>query len=162
MKARATAGLLIYRQAGGVLEILLGHYGGPFWANRDQGAWTVFKGRSNPGETPLVTAVREFEEETGWSAPPTPWLRLPQVKTSHQIMDIWAVEADFDPDALCPGMFSMEWPRHSGRTREFPEIDRVEWFSVSQAKAYVTAGQRALFDHLIRILDSPDKETPIH
>ena len=154
MAPRATAGLLIYRRAGGALEVLLGHYGGPFWANRDQGAWTVFKGRSNPGETPRETAVREFEEETGWSAPPIPWLRLPQVKTPRQIMDIWAVETDFDPAALRPGLFSMEWPPRSGNIQEFPEIDR-EWFSIPEAHTKMPRGQRVLLDHLTRLLNQP-------
>ena len=150
MPPRSSAGLLIYRrQADGSMEVLLGHYGGPFWANRDQGAWTVFKGRGHPGETPRETAIREFEEETGWAAPPTPWLRLPRVRTPHQVMDIWAVEADFEPAALRPGTFSMEWPRGSGRFREFPEIDRAQWFSISQARRKMPASQRKLLDHLV-------------
>ena len=132
--------------------MLLGHYGGPFWAKRDQGAWTVFKGRGHPGETLRETATREFEEETGWAAPPQPWLRLPRVETSHQVMDIWAVEADFDPDALRPGMFSMEWPTHSGEIREFPEIDRAEWFSLARGRRKMPESQRVLLDHLARIL----------
>ncbi|MYD40787.1 MAG: NUDIX domain-containing protein, partial [Acidimicrobiia bacterium] len=115
MAPRTSAGLLIYRRnSSGAVEVLLGHYGGPFWAGRDQGAWTVFKGRGHQGETHMETATREFEEETGWNAPPDPWLQLPEVRTPNQIMNIWAVEADFDPDALQPGTFSMEWPPRSG------------------------------------------------
>ncbi len=152
MAPRASAGLLIYRRAGKALEVLLGHYGGPFWAHRDEGAWTVFKGRSNPGETPKETAAREFEEETGWAVPPPPWLPLRQVRTPHQIMDIWAVEADYDPAALRPGMFSLEWPARSGRFREFPEIDRVQWFSIPEARRKSTAGQKALLENLSQLL----------
>ena len=107
------------------------------------------------GETLLETATREFEEETGWPAPPDPWLPLPQVRAANQIMNIWAVEADYDPEALQPGLFSMEWPPRSGRTREFPEIDRAQWFSIPDARVSVASSQRALLDHLIRILEHP-------
>ncbi|MDE0231008.1 MAG: NUDIX domain-containing protein [bacterium] len=158
MAPRISAGLLIYRRnSSGAVEVLLGHYGGPFWARRDQGAWTVFKGRGHQGETLLETATREFEEETGWKAPPDPWLPLPEVKAANQIMSIWAVEADFDPDALQPGLFSMEWPPRSGITREFPEIDRAQWFSVPEARVSVASSQRALLDHLVRVLESLSK-----
>lgn len=154
MPPRASAGVLIYRRGvGGALEVLLGHYGGPFWANRDQGAWTVFKGRSNPGETPLETAVREFQEETGWDPPSVSWQRLPRVKTPHQVMDIWAMEADFDPALLRPGLFSMEWPRGSGRQQEFPEIDRVRWFTLPEAHTKMPTSQRVLLNHLVRLLN---------
>lgn len=156
MPPRSTAGLLIYRRrASGALEVLLGHYGGPFWARRDQGAWTVFKGAAHEGETLLETATREFEEETGWSAPSDPWVPLPPVKAANQIMTIWAVEADFDPAALRPGLFSMEWPLRSGKFREFPEIDRAQWFSVPEAGLKMPSSQRVLLDHLIRFLDEP-------
>lgn len=153
MAPRISAGLLIYRRnPSGAVEVLLGHYGGPFWAGRDQGAWTVFKGRGHQGESLAETAIREFEEETGWKAPSEPWLPLPEVETANQIMNIWAVEADFDPEALQPGMFSMEWPPRSGTTREFPEIDRAHWFSIPEARVSVASSQTALLDHLIRIL----------
>ncbi|MCQ3803098.1 MAG: NUDIX domain-containing protein [bacterium] len=156
MPPRASAGLLIYRRgASGALEVLLGHYGGPFWARRDRGAWTVFKGRGHQGETPLETAIREFEEETGWEAPPDPWLSLPQVKAANQVMTIWAVEADFDPAALRPGMFSMEWPLRSGKFREFPEIDRAQWFSIPEARIKMPASQTVLLDYLAEGLRRP-------
>ncbi len=150
---RISAGLLIYRLSPNQsLEVLLGHYGGPFWSRVDQGGWTVFKGAAHNGETLHETATREFEEETGWPAPPAPWLPLPQVKTSHQVMNIWAVEADFDSAALAPGLFSMEWPPRSGKTQEFPEIDRAEWFSITEARAKMSSGQIVLLDHLICLL----------
>ena len=145
--------MLVYRQgAAGVVEVLLGHYGGPFWHNRDQGAWTVFKGRGHEGETARQTAAREFEEETGWPAPSVPWLRLPQVRTAQQVMDIWAVEIDFDPAALRPGMFSMEWPPRSGQNREFPEIDRAQWFTIPDARLKLSGSQTVLLDHLNKLL----------
>lgn len=112
----------------------------------------MFKGAPHDDETPQETATREFEEETGWPAPPDPWLPLPQVKTSHQIMNIWAVEANFDPAALAPGLFSMEWPPRSGRTAHFPEIDRAQWFSIPEARIKMTSSQRVLLDHLTYLL----------
>lgn len=155
MPPRTSAGLLIYRRRPeGSLEVLLGHYGGPFWARRDHGAWTVFKGNAHRDETPQETAIREFEEETGWPAPADGWLALPQVKAANQVMNIWAVEADFDPEALQPGMFSMEWPPRSGRTQEFPEIDRARWFSVPEARVKVAYSQSPLLDHLLRAVDN--------
>lgn len=156
MPPRTTAGLLIYRRgATGTLEVLLGHYGGPFWGRRDQGAWTVFKGRSHQDETPEQTAAREFEEETGWPAPPAPWLALPEVRAANQVMNIWAVGADFDPAALRPGMFSMEWPPRSGTIRQFPEIDRARWFTIPEARVKIVSSQETLLDHLIRRLGRP-------
>ena len=154
MAPRISAGLMVYRRRPSrPTEVLLGHYGGPFWANRDQGAWTVFKGGVHHAETPMEAAAREFEEETGWPAPTDPWLQLPEVKTSHQVMNIWAVEVDLDPAALCPGMFSMEWPPRSGKTREFPEIDRAQWFSIKEARAKMPSSQTTLIDHLTRLID---------
>ena len=156
MPPRNTAGLLIYRRSPtGAVEVLLGHYGGPFWGRRDQGAWTVFKGRSHQGETPEQTAAREFGEETGWPAPPEPWLALPEVRAANQVMNIWAVEADFDPAALRPGMFSMEWPPRSGTIRQFPEIDRAQWFSIPEARTKIVPSQEPLLDHLVRLLGQP-------
>jgi predicted NUDIX family NTP pyrophosphohydrolase len=157
MPPRASAGLLIYRlRPSGEFEVLLGHYGGPFWARRDRGAWTVFKGAPHHGETPAETAAREFEEETGWPAPSDGWLALPQVRAANQVMTIWAVKAEYDPAALQPGMFSMEWPPRSGRIREFPEIDRARWFSTSEARRKLVGSQIALLEHLSRLLDRPD------
>ena len=158
MPPRSSAGLLIYRrEPSGDIHVLLGHYGGPFWARRDRGAWTVFKGRGHEGETPEETAVREFEEETGWPAPSDPWLALPQVRAANQIMNIWAVEADFDPARLQPGMFSMEWPLRSGKMRQFPEIDRAQWFSISEARIKMPGSQKVLLDHLSRLLKQSDR-----
>lgn len=153
MPPRSSAGLLIYRRRPpGDLEVLLGHYGGPFWTRRDRGAWTLFKGRPHQGETPLETATREFEEETGWMAPPDPWMPLPTVRAANQVMTIWAVEVDFDPAALRPGMFSMEWPPRSGKFREFPEVDRAQWFSISEARIKIASSQRVILDHLTHLL----------
>ena len=153
MPPRTSAGLLIYRRClSGELEVLLGHYGGPFWARRDRGAWTVFKGAAHQDETLLETATREFEEETGWAAPIGHWKPLPSVRAANQVMHIWAVEADFDPNALRPGMFSMEWPLRSGKFQEFPEIDRAHWFSIPEARIKIAGSQTVLLHHLIDLL----------
>lgn len=154
MAPRISAGLLVFRaNPPATPEVLLGHYGGPFWARRDRGAWTVFKGERHPGESLRDTAAREFEEETGWEAPPGKWVRLPPVTTRNQIMHIWAVQSDFDPEELRPGCFSMEWPPRSGRTRRFPEIDRVRWFPLETAGSRMPSGQRVLLDHLTGLPD---------
>lgn len=156
MPPRTSGGLLIYRrQSSGEVEVLLGHYGGPLWARSDRGAWTVFKGAAHQGEKPVETAAREFEEETGWPAPSNPWLPLPQVRAANQVMNIWAVEADFDPARLQPGMFSMQWPPHSGKVREFPEIDRAQWFSISEARTKMPRSQTVLLDYLFAVLSAP-------
>ena len=158
MPPRSSAGLLIYRRApSGDLQVLLGHYGGPFWARHDRGAWTVFKGAAHEGEIPEETAAREFEEETGWPAPSEPWLALPRVRAANQIMTIWAVEADFDPAKLQPGMFSMEWPPRSGKMRQFPEIDRAQWFSIYEARLKMPGSQTVLLDHLSRLMKQSDR-----
>ena len=154
MERRISAGLLVFRASPSAPpEVLLGHYGGPFWAHRDRGAWTVFKGGLHADESLRDAAAREFEEETGWTAPSQPWLRLPPVATRNQIMHIWAVRGDFDPAHLSPGHFSMEWPPRSGRTHRFPEIDRVRWFPLETAPTRMPSGQRVLLDHLTRLLD---------
>src|SRR3954453_18605266 len=122
-----SAGLLVFRAgvSGGV-EVLLGHMGGPFWARKDSGAWSVPKGEHGPEEESVAAARREFEEELGHPPPEGRWTPLGDVRQSGgKVVTVWAVEGDFDPDRLVPGTFAMEWPRSSGRLQEFPEIDRV-------------------------------------
>ena len=156
MAPRTSAGLLIFRVSPpATVDVLLGHYGGPFWAGRDDGAWTVFKGEPHPGESLRDAAAREFEEETGWRAPSEHWLALPRVTTPRQIMTIWAVRSDFDPADLRPGDFALEWPPRSGRIRRFPEIDRARWFPLETARSKVPAGQRILLDHLTDLVGAP-------
>jgi predicted NUDIX family NTP pyrophosphohydrolase len=122
-----SAGLLPYRLAGG-LEVLIAHPGGPFFARRDEGAWTLLKGLVEDGEDEEETAAREFTEETGWPAPSRPWLPIGEtVMRSRKIVVAWAVEADYDPAGLAPGTFML-------RGREYPEIDRVEWAAPETAK----------------------------
>ncbi|SHF15686.1 NUDIX domain-containing protein [Streptoalloteichus hindustanus] len=154
MTTRHSAGILLFRRNGddGV-EVLLGHMGGPFWASRDAGAWTLPKGEYPPDEDPLAAARREFAEELGVPAPPGEPTPLGTTRQSGgKVVTAWAVEGDLDPDAVVPGVFEMEWPRGSGRLRSFPELDRVAWFDLDRARELVVTGQRVLLDRLAELL----------
>jgi predicted NUDIX family NTP pyrophosphohydrolase len=144
------------RQAGGV-QVLLAHPGGPFFRNKDEGAWSIPKGEPEPGEDLLVTAQREFKEETGVS-PTGPYLPLRPIKQKGgKIVHAWAFEGDCDPNAITCNTFTMEWPPKSGRQVEFPEIDRAEFFDLTVAKRRIKAGQEALLEELAAILARPDR-----
>jgi predicted NUDIX family NTP pyrophosphohydrolase len=146
---RRSAGLLLYRDTGADVEVLLAHMGGPFWERRDEGAWSVPKGEYGPGETPEAAARREFEEELGLPPPEGLYVPLGEARQSGgKTVTVWAVEADLDPALVVPGTFMMEWPRGSGRVREFPEIDRVGWFGLGAARTKLVAGQRVFLDRL--------------
>ncbi|WP_313896671.1 NUDIX domain-containing protein [Streptomyces sp. GC420] len=146
---RRSAGLLLYRGAGEAMEVLLGHMGGPFWARRDAGAWSVPKGEYGPEEAPEAAARREFEEELGLPPPDGPYLPLGEARQSGgKTVTVWAVESDLDPALVVPGTFTMEWPRGSGRMREFPEIDRVGWFRLGPAGGKLVTGQRVFLSRL--------------
>ncbi|MFI8204288.1 NUDIX domain-containing protein [Streptomyces sp. NPDC085937] len=147
-KARS-AGLLLFRRTGVGVEVLLGHMGGPFYARRDAGAWTVPKGEYEPDEPAWEAARREFEEELGLPPPDGEAVPLGEVRQSGgKTVTAWAVEADLDPAAVVPGTFTMEWPPRSGRTRDFPELDRVAWFSLERAREVVVSAQTAFLDRL--------------
>jgi predicted NUDIX family NTP pyrophosphohydrolase len=152
-----SAGLLVYRRAPAVdapVELLLGHMGGPLWAHRDEGAWSIPKGQYEQDETPEAAASREFTEELGLPAPPGPWLPLGEARQrSGKVVTIWAVEGDLDPADIVPGTFVMRWPPRTGRPQEFPEIDRVEWFTPEVARLKLTAGQQVYVDRLLTALD---------
>jgi predicted NUDIX family NTP pyrophosphohydrolase len=149
----ASAGLLLYRIRDGRLEVLLGHMGGPFWARKDEGAWSIMKGEYAAGEDPLAAARREFEEETGSAPPPGPALELGEVRqSSGKRVTAWAVEGDFDPARLRSNTFEIEWPPRSGRMREFPEIDRAEWFDPVTARTKLVRAQTAFVDRLEQAL----------
>ncbi|WP_030688314.1 NUDIX domain-containing protein [Streptomyces sp. NRRL B-1347] len=155
MTARRSAGLLLFRTRGPEPEVLIGHMGGPFWARRDQAAWSVPKGEYGDDEEPLAAAEREFEEELGLPAPTGPRLPLGDVRqTGGKTVTVWAVEADLDPASVVPGTFEMEWPPRSGRVQEFPELDRVAWFPLDRAHDRLVAGQRAFLDRLTALLTS--------
>lgn len=149
--ARLSAGILLYRRRGAALEVLLVHPGGPFWARKDAGAWSIPKGEAAPGEDLLACARREFREETGFDVDGSfralPPVRQPGGKTVHA----WAVEGDCDPAAIHSNRFSLEWPPRSGQIQEFPEVDRAAWFDLATARSKINKGQRALLDGLERL-----------
>lgn len=147
---RRSAGILLFRRDGAEVQVLLGHMGGPLWARRDAGAWSVPKGELDPDEEPEAAARREFEEELGLPVPDGPLIDLGSVRQQNgKVVTVWALEADLDPSRVRPGTFEMEWPRGSGQLREFPELDRVAWFGVEEARDKVIAAQAAFLDRLI-------------
>ncbi|MEU4042260.1 NUDIX domain-containing protein [Streptomyces antibioticus] len=149
MTVRRSAGLLLFRRTGTGLEVLLGHMGGPYFARKDAGAWTVPKGEYEPDEPAWEAARREFREELGLAPPDGEAIALGEVRqTNGKIVTVWAIEADLDPGAVVPGTFTMEWPPRSGRQREFPELDRVAWFGVEAARAVIVTAQAAFLDRL--------------
>ncbi|NEA85106.1 NUDIX domain-containing protein [Streptomyces sp. SID7958] len=150
MSGPRSAGLLLFRRTGPEVEVLLGHMGGPYFARRDAGAWTVPKGEYEPDEPAFDAARREFREELGVAPPDGPALPLGEVRQAGgKTVTVWAVEADLDPAAVVPGTFTMEWPPKSGRTREFPELDRVAWLPLDRARAVIVSAQTAFLDRLM-------------
>jgi predicted NUDIX family NTP pyrophosphohydrolase len=146
---KRSAGILLFRGDGAGTEVLLGHMGGPFWAGRDAGAWSVPKGEYEPDEDPCAAARREFEEELGMPPPTGEFLALGSVRQSGgKVVTVWALESDLDPGLVVPGTFEMEWPKGSGRIQAFPEIDRVEWFVLGQARSKIVVKQRDFLDRL--------------
>ncbi len=145
---RQSAGLLVYRRRPGGTEVFLVHPGGPLWAKKDEGAWSIPKGELRSGEDPLQAAVREFEEETGFGMAGRFVPLAPVVQSSGKRVAAWAVEGDLDASAIRSNTFSMEWPPRSGLQREFPEVDRASWFTLEEAKRRINPGQRALIEEL--------------
>jgi len=149
---RLSAGLLMYRIKDGVLQVLLAHPGGPFFAKKDEGAWSIPKGEPDADGDLLVTAQREFEEETGLK-PTGPFIPLKSIKQKGgKVVHAWALEDDCDPKAIRSNTFTMEWPPRSGKQQEFPEIDRAEFFDLATAKKKIKAGQETLIEELEAIL----------
>lgn len=147
--AKRSAGLLLFRRPSNrPLEVLLVHPGGPFWARKDEGAWTVPKGEHEEDEDPLEAARREFTEETSHRPEGTFHPLAPVIQKSGKIVRAWAVEGDFDPARLRSNTFEMEWPPRSGRTRSFPEVDRAEWFGLEEASRRIRPEQRPFLDEL--------------
>ncbi len=140
--------MLLYRRRGGGFEVLLVHPGGPLWAKKDSGAWSIPKGECSASEDPLEAALREFAEETGIepTGAPIPLTDLKQ--PGGKIVSAWAVEGDCNASKIRSNMFSMEWPPKSGKTREFPEIDRGEWFPAGVARSKILKGQRGFLEEL--------------
>jgi predicted NUDIX family NTP pyrophosphohydrolase len=149
---KRSAGILLFRRTGLEPEVLLAHPGGPYWTNKDEGAWSIPKGGYEPGEDPLVAAKREFMEETGF-APDGQFVPLGSFAQSKaKTVEIWAVEGDFDPTKLKSNLFSLEWPPRSGRLREFPEIDRAGWFAPEEAVRKILKGQAPILAALFHRL----------
>jgi predicted NUDIX family NTP pyrophosphohydrolase len=146
-----SAGLILYRHRQGGIEVLLVHPGGPFWARKDDGAWSIPKGEHGPGDDPLAAAQREFVEETGGNPPAGEAVALGSFRqSSGKIVEAWAVDGDFDPAGLVSNAFTMEWPPRSGRMREFPEVDRAGWFRPEEAMRKLTKGQRPILAALLQ------------
>ncbi len=147
---KRSAGIVLWRRLDtGAIEVLLGHMGGPYWARKDEGAWTIPKGEIEPGEEPLAVARREFQEEIGAPVPAGDLIDLGEVlQAGGKAVQAWAVEGDLDPATAVSNTFELEWPPKSGRMQSFPEIDRVAWFDVDSARSVIVQGQRALLDRL--------------
>jgi predicted NUDIX family NTP pyrophosphohydrolase len=153
--AKLSAGLLMYRGSGPKLELLLVHPGGPFWAKKDRGAWSIPKGEYEQGEDSLSIAKREFEEELGSPPPPGKFLELGEiVQPSRKVITAFAVEGDFQPTRLTSNHFEMEWPPKSGRKQSFPEVDRAAWFTPVGAREKIQPGQAPFIDRLVEQLQS--------
>jgi predicted NUDIX family NTP pyrophosphohydrolase len=155
---KLSAGILLFRRRYGTLEVFLVHPGGPFWQRKDIGAWSIPKGEYAAGEDPLSAAKREFEEETGF-APPTGELNsLSEIKlSSGKVVTAWAVEGDCDGDAIRSNQFSMEWPPKSGKTQEFPEVDRAAWLTLPEANKKIHPAQQEFLVRLAAI--APESES---
>jgi predicted NUDIX family NTP pyrophosphohydrolase len=138
----------MYRRRAGTLEVFLVHPGGPFWARKDAGAWSIPKGEIDPTEEPLAAARREFAEETGLAAAGAFRPLAPVTQAGGKIVQAWAVEGDLDPSILQSNTFSIEWPPRSGRQRTFPEVDRAAWFPLEIARQKINPAQAALLDEL--------------
>lgn len=154
-KSRVSAGLLMYRTVGCDTQVLLAHPGGPFFKNKDEGAWSIPKGEIEPDEDYLAAAQREFEEETGLTSA-GPFIELTPVKQKGgKVVHAWAFEGNCDPAEIVSNTFTMEWPPKSGQQQEFPEIDRAEFFDLQAARRKINAAQVSLIDELEKLLSSP-------
>jgi predicted NUDIX family NTP pyrophosphohydrolase len=151
---KESAGLLLYRKTRGSLEVFLVHPGGPFWANKDDGAWSIPKGELEAGEDPLDAAKREFREETGLVAEGEFQPLEPIRQSGGKIVHSWAVQGDLESTAVKSNTFSMEWPPGSGKLRKFPEVDRAGWFKIDLAKRKTLKSQLGLLEQLEQILAS--------
>ena len=149
MARRRSAGIVLYRVGDVGLEVLLVHPGGPFWAKKDLGAWSIPKGEYEPDEDPRACALREFEEETGTRLPATELIELGAVvQKGGKEVTAWALRGDLDPASVRSNTFTMQWPPRSGREQEFPEIDRAQWFALDEARAKLVGAQVELLDRL--------------
>lgn len=152
MGRKRSAGILLYRRHGSAVEVFLVHPGGPYWARKDDGAWSIPKGEYDEGEDPLIAARREFTEETGSQVTGLFHPLAPVTQPSGKVVSAWAVEGDLDPATVRSNRFSMEWPPHSGKRQEFPEVDRGAWFDIPAACVKLQAGQRGFLEQIQALL----------
>ena len=150
MAAKRSAGILLHRSRNGAREVLLVHPGGPFWARKDAGAWSIPKGEYEDGEDARACALREFGEELGAPPPEGELVDLGEVRQkAGKVVTAWALEGDADATNTTSNTFTMEWPPRSGQTKEFPEIDRAQWFALDEARTRILPAQAPLLDRLV-------------
>lgn len=150
-----SAGILLYRRREKVVEVLLGHPGGPYWSRKEQGAWMVPKGAVEAGESSLEAAMREFSEEVGPVPAGTPVVLATVRQNGGKLVEVFALEGDFDPADLASNAFELEWPPKSGRMQSFPELDRIGWFTLDDARRLILQSQRPLIEALAAALGCP-------
>ena len=150
--SKKSAGLLLYRRRQGNLEVFLVHPGGPFWAKKDEGAWSIPKGEHGDDEDPLDAARRELKEETGFTAQGPFHSLTPLKQKSGKLVEAFACEGEADPEKLRSNTFPLEWPPHSGKHQEFPEVDRAAWFSLQKAREKIHSGQKGFLEELSELL----------
>jgi predicted NUDIX family NTP pyrophosphohydrolase len=148
---KQSAGIVMYRYCNNIIQVLLVHPGGPFWSKKDAGAWSIPKGEFASNEDPLIAAQREFEEETGFSVTGNFVALAPIKQAGGKIVHAWAVEGDCDASQVWSNTFQMEWPPHSGKQQEFPEVDRAEWFDLPTAHTKILKSQMDILDELQRL-----------
>jgi predicted NUDIX family NTP pyrophosphohydrolase len=148
----ASAGILLFRQQAGALQLFLVHPGGPFWKNKDEGAWSIPKGEAADGADLLETARREFQEETGGQASGEFTALEPLRQKSGKVVHAWALRGNIDADAIVSNTFEMEWPPRSGKRHSFPEVDRGGWFTPDEARRKIVSGQRGFIDQLLALV----------
>jgi predicted NUDIX family NTP pyrophosphohydrolase len=153
---KQSAGVLLWRRRSGAIEVFLVHPGGPFWARKDAGAWSIPKGEFGAGEDPRAAALREFEEETGFSVTGELVAMKPLRQPSGKLVHAFAAAGDCDADKIRSNNFSMEWPPRSGKQREFPEVDRAGWFDLVEARKKLLRGQQGFLDELRDRLARPN------
>jgi predicted NUDIX family NTP pyrophosphohydrolase len=160
-RGRTSAGILLWRERAGGIEVLLAHQGGPFWVKKDLGHWTVPKGEIEPGEERLAVARREFLEETGHAVPDGPAIELGEItQKSGKVVVAWAVRGDLDPSLAFSNTYDLEWPPRSGRIQSFPEIDRVDWFGLEEAARRLKAAQVPFLERLQAGLGDDGRHAP--
>ena len=150
--------MLLYRRAAGGVEVLIGHMGGPFWAKKDAGGWSIPKGEYGEGEEAFAVALREFAEELGSPCPADDFTALGEVKASGKTLTVWAAEGDLDASACVSNTFQIEWPPRSGQRAEFPEVDRAQFFSMEHARVKLNPAQLPFLDRLAEALTARSGE----